>query len=794
MELPPSYEIKEREAYWQKEWEKNGTYNFDREDLKKEIYAIDTPPPTVSGKMHIGHVASYTQQDIVARYQRMQQKNVFYPFGTDDNGLATEKLVERINKVRSKEMSRTEFVNLCLKTLKEIRPEFIKGWKDIAMSCDWSLTYSTIEENVQKISQQSFIDLYYQNREYRAIAPTIWCPECRTAIAQVDLEDKEQETTFNEIEFEVGKDKLKIATTRPELLPACVALFYHPTDHRYIIYKGKMATVPIFRYKIPILEDNRVEKEKGTGLVMCCTFGDQTDIEWYKAYRLPLKKAITEEGKLTKEAGKYAGKKVKEARKEIIEDLRKQKLLTKQEPIKHTVNVHERCKTEIEILESKQWFIKYLDLKDRLLENGMELNWYPAHMRNRLDNWIKGLQWDWCISRQRHFGIPFPVWYCKNCGEIIIAEKNETPVDPTERNPKRPCPKCKRKEFEPEKDVMDTWPTSALTPQIAQSLLKEKKIHKRLFPMNLRPQAHDIISFWLFNTMVKSQLHHNKNPWQDVIISGWVLDPKGRKMSKSLGNVIEPRGYLDKYGADITRFWAASVKLGEDMPFQEKEFVAGKKTITKLWNATKLIMNNLEGFEGKEPKKLEILDRWILSKLQKLVRECTGYFERYEYSKVRQEVDNFFWNIFCDYYLEIVKDRLYNNGRKKEAKKSAQYTLYTAILTQIKLFAPILPHITEEIYQHCRWKEGKSIHKAQWPRYLEGKIDEDAEKKGEVARKIISKVRKFKAEQGVSMKQKVIVTLKEENYNMLKDCLEDIKSVVQAQEIRKGNEKVVKAT
>ena len=424
----------------------------------------------------------------------------------------------------------------------------------------------------------------------------------------------------------------------------------------------------------------------------------------------------------------------------------------------------------------------------------MELNLYPAHMRNRLDNWIKGLQWDWCISRQRHFGIPFPVWYCKNCGEIIIAEKNETPVDPTERNPKRPCPKCKRKEFEPEKDVMDTWPTSALTPQIAQSLLKEKKIHKRLFPMNLRPQAHDIISFWLFNTMVKSQLHHNKNPWQDVIISGWVLDPKGRKMSKSLGNVIEPKGYLDKYGADITRFWAASVKLGEDMPFQEKEFVAGKKTITKLWNATKLIMNNLEGFEGKEPKKLEILDRWILSKLQKLVRECTGYFERYEYSKVRQEVDNFFWNIFCDYYLEIVKDRLYNNGRKKEAKKSAQYTLYTAILTQIKLFAPILPHITEEIYQHCRWKEGKSIHKAQWPRYLEGKIDEDAEKKGEVARKIISKVRKFKAEQGVSMKQKVIVTLKEENYNMLKDCLEDIKSVVQAQEIRKGNEKVVKAT
>ncbi|MEK6835883.1 MAG: class I tRNA ligase family protein, partial [Nanoarchaeota archaeon] len=483
--------------------------------------------------------------------------NVFYPFGTDDNGLATERLIEKLNNVKSKEMPRQEFINLCLKTLEKIRPEFIQDWKKLGMSCDFSIFYTTINKHSQKISQKSFIDLYKMDREYRKEAPTIYCPNCQTAIAQVELKGQELTSEFNDILFEVEGKVIKISTTRPELLPSCVAVIINPNDERYRDLIGKKVKVPLFNYKVPIIADNKVNPEKGTGIVMCCTFGDITDIDWYNAYNLPLRISINKDGTMNEIAKKYQGLSIKEAREQIINDLKENKLLTSQKHIKHVVNVHERCNTEVEFLITKQWFIKYLDLRKKFLKDGAKLNWYPKFMKNRLDNWIKGLKWDWCISRQRYFGVPFPVWYCAKCHETILADEKQLPVDPLKDKPLKKCPRCYGKEFIPEKDVLDTWATSSLTPIIAQELFKGKKVHNKLFPMSLRPQAHDIISFWLFNTLVKSQLHFNKNPWKDVAISGYVLY-RGEKMSKSKGNIIEPQEIMNNYGADSLRFWAAS--------------------------------------------------------------------------------------------------------------------------------------------------------------------------------------------------------------------------------------------
>ncbi|MBS3126294.1 valine--tRNA ligase [Candidatus Woesearchaeota archaeon] len=754
MELPKQYDSEEAEKRWQAFWEKENVYAFDP-DAKAEIFSVDTPPPTVSGKMHLGHALSYAQQDFMVRFQRMLGKNVFFPFGTDDNGLATERLIEKLKNVKSKSMERKAFVKLCLDTLeKELRPTYIQDWKRIGMSCDFSLYYSTINEHCQRISQRSFIQLYKAGREYRKEAPVMWCPECQTGISQVECQDKELDSHFNDIVFKVDNKDLIIATTRPELLPACVAVFYHPDDKRYQKYKGKKANVPLFDFEVPILPDERADPEKGTGIAMCCTFGDQTDMEWQKAHNLPIKSALTHDGRMTGIAGKYEGLPLKKARKEIINELKEKGLLVSQKPIKHSVNVHERCGTEIEFIHSKQWFIKYLDLKEEMLKWGEKLNWYPKHMRVRYDHWAKGLQWDWLISRQRYFGVPFPVWYCRKCDEPVLADEKQLPVDPLKDAPPiKKCPKCGHDEFIPEKDVLDTWATSSLTPFLAIELVKDKALQKKLFPMSLRPQAHDIITFWLFNTVVKSQLHHKTNPWKDVAISGFVLDPHGKKMSKSKGNVIEPQEVTRKFSADALRFWAAGSKLGEDMPYQEKDVLTGKKFITKLWNASKFAFMHLADYKGEKPKKLEIVDRWMLSGLGDIIREATESFKVYEFSRTKAETENFFWHLFCDNYLEIVKDRLYNpEKRGREAKLSAQYTLYHSLLAILKLLAPILPYITEEIYHsyYAGKEKAKSIHVSAWPQPF--KSDEDAEAAGNLVVYAVEAARRAKSEKNVSLK------------------------------------------
>jgi valyl-tRNA synthetase len=758
MELPKRYDFKGAEPKWQAFWEKEGIYKFDPEDAKREVYSVDTPPPTVSGKMHLGHAFSYAQQDFVVRFQRMLGKNVFYPFGTDDNGIPTERLIEKTKKVKARDMKREDFIKLCLTTLdKELRPKYIEDWKRIGTSCDWDIYYTTINEHCQRISQKSFLELLKMDRAYRSEAPTMWCPECQTGISQVECQDKELDSFFNDIIFKVGKDDLLIATTRPELLPACVAIFYHPDDKRYQKLKGKKAKVPLFDFEVPILPDERADPEKGTGIVMCCTFGDQTDMEWQKAHKLPIKAAITPNGKMTELAGKYKGMSISTARKMIIEDLKDTRLLISQEPIKHAVNVHERCGTEIEFLHSKQWFIKYLDLRKDMLKWGNELKWYPKHMKSRYDHWVKGLQWDWLISRQRHFGVPFPVWYCKKCDEIITANEGDLPVDPLkDKAPVDKCPSCGNKEIIPEKDVLDTWATSSLTPQLCTELMKGKPVYPKLFPMSLRPQAHDIITFWLFNTVVKSRLHYKKNPWKDVVISGHAQDPHGKKMSKSKGNVVEPQEVIEKYSADCLRFWAAGSKLGDDLPYMEKDLVTGQKFITKLWNASKFAFMHLKDFDGKRPEKLEMVDQWILTEISKIIRASTDSFNKYEYARTKSDVENFFWHTLCDNYLEIVKDRLYNpDQRGKEARLSAQYGLYFSLLSILKLMAPIMPYITEELYQAFfkKYEKAKSVHISKWPEpVLE---DKKAEAAGKLVVYAAVHARRAKTDKNLSLKSPI---------------------------------------
>ncbi len=777
MELPKNFNHEESEKKWQEYWIKEGIFKFD-EDSKKEIFSIDTPPPTVSGAMHIGHAFSFTHQDIIARYKRMNNFNVFYPFGTDDNGLATERLIEKTKKVKATKMDREEFTKLCLETLeKELRPEYLKDWKRIGMSCDWEIFYTTISDESRKISQKYFLDLIKKERVYQKEAPVMWCPNCATALSQVEVEDIELESFFNDIIFKVDNEDLIIATTRPELLCSCVAVFYHPKDERYIKLKGKEAKVPLFDFKVPILEDERVDMEKGTGIVMCCTFGDQTDMEWQKAFDLPIKIAFTPDGKMNNFAGNYEGLKIKEARKKIIEDMKEKKLLLNQKPIKHPVNTHERCGTEVEFMHSKQWFIKYLDLKDDFIKRGNELNWYPKHMKNRYDNWINGLQWDWCISRQRFSGVPFPVWYDKE-GKPIYAKESQLPVDPLKDLPEG----YTKEQVVPEKDIMDTWATSSLTPNLAVERYKGKKIYDKLYPMSLRPQAHDIITFWLFNTVVRAHIHNNSLPFKDVMISGWALDPKGKKMSKSKGNVIHPQEIMKQYGADAMRFWASGSKLGEDVPFQEKDLVTGKKTVTKIWNASKFAIMHLEDY--KEYKnELEVMDKWILSKINKITKVCTENMDKYEYSRTKQEAENFFWNTFCDYYLEIAKDRLYNpEERGKEKRKSAQFALYNVLLDVLKLFAPIMPHITEEIYQlyFVDKEKCKSIHNSSWPE--SNFVDEEAEKIGDVFVEILAFVRKYKSEKNMSLKEDIEKITINSNVDLSK-VIDDLKATTKAKEI-----------
>lgn len=792
IEMSKKYVASESEAKLSKKWIDEKLYRLDK-SKRDNVFVIDTPPPTVSGDMHAGHAFSYSQQDFIARYHRMNGKNVFYPFGTDDNGLPTERLVEKLKKVDSNRMDRAEFVELCDKTIKEIQPSFIQDWITLGMSCDFSNSYSTINKYSQKTSQASFLDLYKKGLVNRTETPISWCVKCQTAIAQAEFENVELGSHFNDVTFKSGNEDLVISTTRPELIPACVGLFYHPDDIRYEKFKGKFAKVPLFDYEVPILSDEGVDPEKGTGLMMVCTFGDKEDVEKWHKYNLELRIVLEKRGTLNELCGKYKDLKIKAARKEILNDLKECGALIKQDQIKHNVNVHDKCGTEIEFLKTKQWYIKVLENKHDFLKAGNEIKWFPEHMKSRYVHWVENLNWDWCISRQRHFGIPFPVWYEKKTGNIVVADESQLPVDPEKDVPEG----YNKEDLIPENDVMDTWATSSVSPQIILDWKDESgnEINFENYPCGLRPQAHDIIRTWAFYTIVKGMYHHGKIPWKEILISGHVLDKDGKKFSKSKGNYVPPQDIFKNYGADALRLWAATSKLGEDLRYREEDIRSAQKTVTKLWNASKFVYMHLEDYSvgGKkyDPKKLELMDRWLLIKLNRLINNATDGFEIYEFSKAKKEVENFFWNTLCDNYLEICKDRLYNPDTRGELQRlSGQYTLHTALSDVLKIFAPIAPFITEELYGYhfAKIENKKSIHVSDWPVADVSMEDENIEKTGDRFIEILSDVRGFKSENGKSLKEQVKIELTQEDFDLISHCMDDFKASTQAKEVVVGKE------
>ena len=753
MSLSKHYVASEREPEFERFWQESGVYHFDR-NPEAPVYSIDTPPPTVSGHLHLGHVYSYTQTDVAARFWRMNGYNVFYPMGFDDNGLPTERLVERRLGLRAAEMPRGEFIQACLRVSEEAERDYRSLWSRLGLSVDWRHSYRSIDALSRRTSQQSFLDLYRQGRAYRQLAPTIWCPECGTAIAQAELNDLERDSVFYTIAFATADGSpLPIATTRPELLPACVAVFVHPEDARYRKSMGQELRVPLMDHAVPLLADEQADPDKGTGLVMCCTFGDATDVEWWRTYNLPLRAILDREGRLTEVAGSYAGMTTTEARQRIVADLDAAGLLLDRQPVRQSVRVHERCDTPVEYIVTRQWFIRVLDAREELLAAGERIEWHPQHMANRYREWVEHLRWDWCISRQRYFGVPFPVWYCNGCGETVLASDDELPVDPIEKKPTATCA-CGGESFTPETDVMDTWATSSMSPQIVGGWLSDPALYARVFPFSLRPQAHEIIRTWAFDTIVKSLFQFGELPFKTVAISGWGLAPEGGgKISKSRGSTtIGPAEIMERYSADAARYWAASTSLGKDAIISEEKIALGAKLVTKLWNVARFGERFLAGSSAPaRPAALMPADRWLLSRLQRLIQRVSELYRGYDHAAAKSELESFFWQSLCDNYLELAKARLYDESHPLH--DAAVYALRAAVLVTIKLFAPVLPYVTEAIYQALfAHAEGPiSLHVSAWPLVDETLLDDEAERAGEALVTVATLARRYKSEANISL-------------------------------------------
>lgn len=779
-EFPKKYKFNESEKKWQSFWQEQGVYVWDKNESRANTYVIDTPPPTVSGHLHIGHVYSYTHTDFIARYQRMKGMNIFYPMGFDDNGLPTERLVEKKRKVKASSMNREEFVAICKDVVESEEEKFQDLFNSIALSVDWNIEYRTISNTSCKISQMSFLDLMQKGQIYRDSQPMLWDPVDQTALAQADIEDKEQTTFMNDIQFITeDKEAITIATTRPELLPACVSVFFHPDDERYKKLEGKFAISPLFNVKVPLLADDMVDPEKGTGLVMCCTFGDQTDIQWWRKHKLPTKIIFTKWGaidqiefdescldvdKAKSFASQIEGLKIKAAREKIIDLLREEGLLLGQTEKTQTVKCAERSGAPLEILTTPQWFIKSVEHKEAMLQKSDELKWYPESMKVKLDSWTKGVALDWCISRQRYFGVPFPVWYSKRAGEegkVLLASVDQLPVDPLRDAPEG----YSLDEVEADRDVMDTWSTSSVSPQlsshgIADGFMIDEERHNNLFPADLRPQAHEILRTWAYYTMLKSYLHENTLPWKNIMISGWCLAADKSKMSKSKGNIVVPETIIEQHGADVVRYWSSSSRLGSDTAYSEDVVKNGKRLVNKLWNAAKFVSQHFDkipeadkklSFNDVKEKITVDFDKYFITNLSELVSYATSEFEKYEYATAMHKTEGFFWSLFCDNYLEITKTRAYDEENSNpEGALSARLTLYHGLKTLLKLFAPFLPHITEEIYSILYSKE--SIHKKGNWSSLDVKFNGFDDKESRNLLSVLELVRKIKAQDNLSIK------------------------------------------
>ncbi|MFZ0545008.1 MAG: valine--tRNA ligase [Candidatus Promineifilaceae bacterium] len=798
MALPKRYNPKTAEPRLLAQWQEAGTYHFDPNQPDRQAI-IDTPPPTVSGHLHLGHVYSYSHPDFMARYWRMRGQNVLYPMGFDDNGLPTERLVERWENVRATEIGRQAFIEKCLQVSEESEKEYQALWQRLGLSIDWRYTYRTIDENTRRFSQLSFIDLYKKGLVYRDRAPAIWCPECRTAIAQAELNDLDRESEYVTIDFRLENgETLPIATTRPELLPACVAVFIHPDDGRFTHYIGQQVRVPLIDRFVPLLADSDADPEKGTGAVMCCTFGDTADVAWWYTHNLDLIEIMGKDGRLTAEAGEIAGLTVPEARRHIKEILREEGLLLGSQPTSQTIRVHERCDTPVEYIVANQWFIKVLDFKEQFIEAGERITWHPAHMGARYRQWVENLNWDWCISRQRYFGVTFPVWYCAQCGEPILAPEEALPIDPTTSQPDHPCA-CGSTSFTPESDVMDTWATSSLTPQIVGQWLGQSGFDGQPFqPLTLRPQAQEIIRTWAFYSIVKAYHHLGKLPWREAAISGWGLAGEGMpKISKSRGGgPMAPMEMIEQYSADAVRYWAAGTGFGRDAIISEQKIQAGAKLVNKLWNVARFSGRFLENYQLPITDKptnpitqlpnyhFSLADRWILSRMQQLIGRVTELMDNFDYATAKSEIEVFFWTDLADNYLEMAKKRLYDDD--DPAHDGAKFALYHILYDTIKLFAPFLPYVTEAIYQGI-FDKSTSIHRVPWPEANAALLDESAESAGEALLTIATAVRRYKSEAGLSLGTELpTLTLATGDTTLataLAQAKSDIASITRAQQI-----------
>ena len=786
--LDKKYDFHKTETRLENFWAAQEIYRY-HSDSTRKTFSIDTPPPTVSGRLHIGHVFSYTQAEMIARFRRMQGYNVFYPFGFDDNGLPTERLVERDEGIRANTLPRSEFRRKCLQTITKYEEEFKTLWKRLGFSVDWNLQYQTISELSQKISQKSFLELAKNKKAYMKESPVLWCTECQTSIAQAELETKECETTFNYLNFATPIGALLIATTRPELLTGCVCIFVHPEDERYQNYIGRKAAVPLYDFEIPILADETVSMEKGTGAVMCATFGDTADIDWCQKHHLPYKKIILPNGTIDETVAYIGGMTIRKARQHIIDCLREQSLLVRQETIQHMVGIHERCGTEVEFLPSRQWYIDVLTDREAYRAAADEIQWHPAHMKKRYQTWVENLKWDWCISRQRYFGVPFPVWYCQNCKQPVFAEPEQLPVNPLETKPLHPCA-CGCTAFMPEEAVFDTWATSSVTTLINARYGEEDDCTDKLIPMGMRSQAHEIIRTWAFYSIVKSLYHTGKIPWKDIMISGFVLAKPGEKISKSKGNGADaPMALIETHSADAVRYWAANSRLGTDTFFSEDELKLSKRFIQKLYNAAKFAILQLEGFQKPEvydESDLLPVDQWILQRVNETTKKAAALLYEYEIGQARHEIDTLFWKDFCDYYIEIAKERLYQPEKHGEKQQySGQIALYYSLLGILKLYAVYTPYVTEYIYQefYRNYESEISLHLTQWETGETKQLYLDF---GEHLKSVIAAVRRDKTERQLSMKDAIpelIITCPKKFGDLYKKTEKDIKACTSAERV-----------
>jgi len=795
--LPDKPALEGLEAKWNTRWEELGTYRFDRRYERNAIYSVDTPPPTVSGSLHIGHVFSYTHTDVIARFQRMRGREVFYPMGWDDNGLPTERRVQNYYGVRCDpslpydpsfqppekppkqaiSVSRPNFIELCNRLTAEDEKAFEHLWRYLGLSVDWGLTYATIGRAAQRVSQAAFLRLLKKGIAYQLEAPTLWDIDFRTAVAQAELEDREQPGAYHRIRFtlagpaEAGHDVadyVEIETTRPELIPACVALVAHPDDERYRPLFGKDVITPLFRVPVPVKAHSLADPEKGSGIAMICTFGDITDVTWWRELSLPVRAVIQPNGAFrpiawgsggweSRDAGaaqaaydQLTNLSAVKARAKIVELLQQSgDLIGDPRPITHPVKFYEKGDRPLEIITSRQWFIKTMEFRDVLLERGRELQWHPEYMRHRYENWVNGLAGDWCASRQRFFGVPFPVWYpissdgSRDYAHPIVPDESRLPIDPSTDTPdgyaagQRDQPNG----FAADPDVMDTWATSSLTPQIAGGWLEDPDLFGRVFPMDLRPQAHDIIRTWLFTTVLRAEQEHHQLPWAHTAISGFVVDPDRKKMSKSKGNVVTPMALLEEHGSDGVRYWAASARAGTDTTFDPGQMKVGRRLAMKLLNAARFALMQAD------PRGAitEPLDCGMLTALAALVDESTEQLQSYDYARVLERTESFFW-AFCDDYLELVKSRRYGDFGP-EAAASANSAMLVALSAILRLFAPYLPFVTEEVWS---WWQAGSIHQASWPAAAEvvepiGGTDAQALGVRDATQRALAEVRRIKS-------------------------------------------------